>query len=116
MFDELDGSFKRQLAALYETEIAQQDFEREVPEQHNKLDELVARFKPGSLRRIDDIRSVIACKGHSSTDRASLILLIAICIVVEVGTKPNTGKKSVVDPHRSLSSENQSPISRKKLH
>jgi len=82
-FDE----FEKELQLLYVELMAVRDFEVESPEQHERFDDLIARFRPNSVGRIEDLRSIIASKGHTTTDRAALILLIAICFSVEVGAK-----------------------------
>jgi len=88
----------RQLLDLYRELAALRDFEDEALESDERFDELIARLKLAALKTIDDVRDLVTHKDRSNTDKASLILLLAIGFAGEVRASENARTNN---PHES---------------
>lgn len=75
---------ERQLMALYQEVSALRDFEDEAVEADEGFDDLIARLKVAAHKTIDDISYLVAHTDRAKTDKASLILLLAIGLAGEV--------------------------------
>lgn len=75
---------ERQVLDLYQELSALRDFEDAAMEADERFEDLIARLKVAALTTIDDIRHLIAHMDRSNTDKASLILLLAIGFAGEV--------------------------------
>ena len=103
---------ERQLLVLYRELSALCDFEDEASPQAEAFDELTARLKAQALTTIDDIRYLVAHMDKSNTDKACLILLLAIGFAGEVRASENAREQTVSEssqPYTSRSSPDDGP-------
>lgn len=75
---------EHQVLDLYQELSALRDFEDEAMEADVRFDDMIARLKVAALTTIDDIHYLVAHMDRSNTDKASLILLLAIGFAGEV--------------------------------
>lgn len=99
---------ERQLLDLYQELSALRDFEDEASPQAQTFDDLTARLKAQALATIDDIRYLVAHSDRSNTDKASLILLLAIGFAGEVRASENAREQTVSRPSQPYISRSSS--------
>ena len=73
-----------ELLDMYRELSALREFENEAPESDENFDKWIARLKKEALNTIDGLRYLIAHKDRSNTDKASIILLLAISLAGEL--------------------------------
>ena len=92
-----------ELMDLYRELSALRDFENEAPESDENFDEWIARLKNEALNTIDGLRDLIAHKDRSNTDKASIILLLAISFAGEVRASEEAREQLLSKPVQASS-------------
>ena len=92
-----------ELMDLYRELSALRDFENEAPESNENFDEWIARLKNEALNTIDGLRYLIAHKDRSNTDKASIILLLAISFAGEVRASEEAREQLLPKPVQASS-------------
>jgi hypothetical protein len=85
---------ERQLLALYQEVSALRDFEDEAVQAGEGFDDLIARLKVAAHKTIDDVSYLVAHTDRANTDKASLIVLLAIGLAGEVRASEEAKKQT----------------------
>lgn len=89
---------ERQLLDLHRELSALRDFEGDAANHDERFDELRAHLKAEALATIDGIRSLVVHMDRSNTDKATLIVLLAIGFAGEVRASEKARAQSPPEP------------------
>ncbi len=92
-----------ELLDLYRDISALSEFENEAQESDENFDKWIARLKKEALNTIDGLRYLIAHKDRSNTDKASIILLLAISLAGEVRASEEAREQLLPKPVQASS-------------